>query len=200
MWTQSPASPHSEPQPPHTKCAPHNRFPPGRDRARRGESREEEGQRKITTLPKGSQGDEASPDHYLPIRVDCDHRSKLRRERGGGGPRTPPPSTNQPTHPTPPEKEPKTKPTPPGLSAALRGGAWRGAERGPPPALPLPAAGRAHRRASSAPRSPCGAPHRVQPRTAPHRSAQPRGSSSAPHRTAPHRTAPRKLRRARCAI
>lgn len=45
------------------------------------------------TLPKGSQGDQASSDHYLPIGVDCDHCSNLSgREAEGEAGRTVPSS------------------------------------------------------------------------------------------------------------
>lgn len=51
------------------------------------------------TLPKGSQGDQASSDHYLPIRVDCDHCSNLSgREAAGEAGRTvlgPAPATSR---------------------------------------------------------------------------------------------------------
>lgn len=138
----------------------------------RGPSKAGGARTRKTTLPKGSQGDEASSDHYLPIRVDCDHRSKL----SGGEEASPAP----PTHP------PRQRAGLSGRSAGLRGGAWRGAERARssllparPQPYPLPAepiAGAAPLRAAragAAPSPPCPAPRC---------SAQPRAGNSAPRR------------------
>lgn len=131
----------------------------------------------MPTLPKGSQGDEASSDHYLPIRVDCDHRSKLRGGSGeGAAPALPPP--HAPTHP--PRQRAGAQRAERGVPRGrMAGGAerGRGAPPRPPYPLPQPAAGRAHRR--SAPAQPVrGAPHRTAPRTAP---------CPAPLRAAPRR-------------
>lgn len=139
----------------------------------------------MPTLPKGSQGDEASSDHYLPIRVDCDHRSKLRGGSGeGAAPALPPP--HAPTHP--PRQRAGAQRAERGVPRGrMAGGAerGRGAPPRPPYPLPQPAAGRAHRR--SAPAQPVrGAPHR-----APHR-ALPRAAPRSPAEAAPPRTAPRR--------
>lgn len=62
---------------------------PGGDRPRAPLPRAPSGQKtaranRERTLPKGSQGDQASSDHYLPIGIDCDHCSNL-SVRGAAG-------------------------------------------------------------------------------------------------------------------
>lgn len=143
----------------------------------RGPSKAGGARTRKTTLPKGSQGDEASSDHYLPIRVDCDHRSKL--------------SGGEEASPAPPTHRGSERGSTSGAQRAERGaprgrmaGRGAGAEQPPPrPPSALPAAGRAHRRGRSAPRSPCG------------RSALPSLPRSALLRAAPRR----KLRPAQAA-
>lgn len=136
----------------------------------RGPSKAGGARTRKTTLPKGSQGDEASSDHYLPIRVDCDHRSKL----SGGEEASPAPPTHPPT-----EAASGAQRAERGAPRRRMAGRGAGAEQPPPrPPSALPAAGRAHRRGRSAPRSPCG---RSALPSLP-RSAQPRAGNSAPRR------------------
>lgn len=73
------------------------------------------------TLPKGSQGDQASSDHYLPIGVDCDHCSNLSgRGAAGEAGRTVP-------GPAPAASGPRTRCGPkPGPREARVGGGGRG--------------------------------------------------------------------------
>lgn len=157
-WTHSPSS--QPPLRPPRKIRSDDSCPPVRSST--GQRGGGSGAKTPSTLPKGSQGDEASSDHYLPIRVDCEHRSKL---PGGGAGRGRPPHT-APHPPTDPASE--------AASGAQRGlmvgrGAGCGWLRTSPPALALPAACPAHCRVSSAPAQPgAGLP-------APFRSAQPRG-------------------------